>query len=79
MSGKIKKLINHVSGRTSALRLSKIERDAGLLQEKMSNLDVKLNAIDQLLQITKLWLPKPTSLWVFRPCDVRSHYYIKVV
>lgn len=50
MSGKIKKLINHVSGRTSALRLSKIERDAGLLQEKMSNLDVKLNAIEQLIR-----------------------------
>lgn len=50
MSNKIKKLVNHMSGRTSALYFSKIEEDIKLLNEKTHNLEKRLNTIEQLIR-----------------------------
>ena len=50
MSNKIKKLVNHMSGRTSALYFSKIEEDIKLLNEKTHNLEKRLDTIEQLIR-----------------------------
>lgn len=50
MSNKIKKLVNHMSGRTSARYFSEIEKNIKQLDEKTRNLEIKLDSIERLIR-----------------------------